>query len=85
MPTEVSCVTIEEEPKLTKGSGMPVIGMMPMHMPTFWSSWKDHMVAQPARTSFPKGDSTRWAKSMVERIIVAKSPSSTTDPTKPNS
>ena len=35
IPTLASCISIELEPKLIKGKGMPVIGISPMHMPTF--------------------------------------------------
>ena len=68
-----------------KGSGMPVMGMMPMHMPTSWSTWNDHMDAAPASTSFAKGKSIRCASAMVEKIIHPKRRSTHDDPTKPNS
>ncbi len=64
---------------------MPVMGMMPMHMPTFCRSWNDHIVAHPTSTSFPNGDSILIARKMVENMSAANSISSTTDPTKPNS
>ena len=84
MPTQMSCVSMDEEPKLMNGSGMPVMGMMPMHMPTFSRTWKVQSAAHPTRTSLPKGASMRMASRMVAKIIQAKRPRSTTQPTKPN-
>ena len=51
---------------------MPVMGMMPMHMPTSWSTWNDHIVATPASTNFAKGKSIRCASAMVEKIVGAQ-------------
>ena len=39
-PTIASMVIIELPPKLMKGSVMPVIGAMPIVIPTFRNTWK---------------------------------------------
>ena len=71
MPTEAICATIDEDPKLMNGNGMPVMGMMPMHMPTFSKTWNDHMATQPTRTSLENGESILMARRIVEKIIHA--------------
>ena len=35
IPTMVNCINMELEPKLINGSGMPVMGISPMHIPMF--------------------------------------------------
>ena len=35
IPIAQHCAIIDDEPKLMNGSGMPVMGMRPMHMPMF--------------------------------------------------
>lgn len=47
MPTEKKFVIIELPPELKKGSGMPVIGVRPMHMPTFSIKWKPIIAVKP--------------------------------------
>ena len=39
---------IEDPPYDTSGSGTPVTGMMPRHMPMFWKVWKANQQAMPA-------------------------------------
>lgn len=34
MPNAAHCISMDDEPKLMKGKGMPVMGMSPMHIPT---------------------------------------------------
>ena len=44
-----------------KGSGIPVMGMMPMVMPAFWKTLKAKKVKIPAQSSRPKGSRASWA------------------------
>ncbi len=57
MPNAAHCMSMDEDPKLTKGNGMPVMGMRPMHMPTSSSSWKVHMPTMPMQASCRKSES----------------------------
>jgi hypothetical protein len=35
------------------GSGMPVMGIMPIVIPAFWRIWNAHMATRPAAISAP--------------------------------
>ena len=48
---------IELPPYDTKGSGTPVTGMMPRHMPMFWKAWKPNQQAMPAAAMRPNTSS----------------------------
>ncbi len=52
-------MSMELDPKLMKGSGMPVMGMRPMHMPTFSSTWNSQMPTMPVPTSLRNSESLR--------------------------
>ena len=52
-PTAIKNTTRELEPKLTKGSGTPVTGMMPMVMPTLTNTWNSRTATIPAAISVP--------------------------------
>ena len=39
----------DDPPYDTNGSGTPVTGMMPRHMPMFWKVWKPNQHAMPGR------------------------------------
>ena len=47
-PIAISVANIEEPPYDTSGSGTPVTGMIPRHMPMFWNDWKPNQQAMPA-------------------------------------
>ena len=66
------------------GSGMPVMGMMPMHIPTLSRTWNVHRAAQPTSMSFENVGSTFMASRTVAMIIQANRARRTTEPTKPN-
>ena len=65
IPTVTSWIIIEDEPKLMNGSGMPVIGIMPMHMPMFSKIWNVHMATIPTAESRKKSESHLMATRMV--------------------
>ncbi len=46
-PIATRNVMSELPPELTKGSGMPVMGMSPRFMPMLTTLWKKRMVATP--------------------------------------
>ena len=48
---------IELPPYDTNGSGTPVTGMMPRHMPMFWKAWKPNQQAMPAAATRPNTSS----------------------------
>ena len=45
--------TTEEPPKLISGSGMPVIGMIPIVTPTFTKTWNISIAAMPPAIMLP--------------------------------
>ena len=52
-PTASSAVIVPEPPKLMKGSGMPVIGAMPIVIPTLMKTENRSQPAMPAATTLP--------------------------------
>lgn len=50
-PTPIMAAQREEPPYEMKYRGMPVIGIMPMAMPTFIMKWNMNMPKRPAPTS----------------------------------
>ena len=48
---------MELEPKLMNGSGMPVMGINPMHIPMFSKIWNVHIATIPTTVSFRKRES----------------------------
>ena len=50
-PTAEKSVTIDEPPYEKKGSGMPITGVMPMHMPMLMKVWKASAPATPMQMS----------------------------------
>ena len=71
MPTLAICINMELEPKLINGSGMPVIGMSPMHMPMFSRIWNNQMPTMPTATSRRNCESDRYAMRIVEKMSSA--------------
>ena len=52
-PTASSAVIVPEPPKLMKGSGIPVIGAMPIVIPTLMKTENRSQPAMPAATTLP--------------------------------
>ncbi len=66
---------MNDEPKLMKGSGIPVIGMSPMVMPTFSSIWKVHIAMMPTAIREPnrsRADAAISSAVMSKRQIQAE-------------
>ena len=55
MPIAIRFAIIDEPPTLTNGSGMPVIGAMPIVMPTFTKIWKSNENTSPPATIAENG------------------------------
>ena len=55
MPRPIAMLTSDAPPCVTNGSGMPVIGMTPITMPAFTTSWNRIIDANPAANSVPNG------------------------------
>ena len=68
IPTVSNWIIIEDEPKLMNGSGIPVIGIMPMHMPMFSKVWNAHMPTMPTHDRRKNSDSHLKATRIVEKI-----------------
>ena len=58
-PTVKSCTIIDEEPKLMKGSGIPVMGIRERHIPMFSKIWNVHIATIPKMMSLPNSISHR--------------------------
>ena len=69
----------------TNGSGTPVTGMMPRHMPMFWNAWKPNQQAIPAAATRPNTSSARRAISSARQSTSASSAITTPAPTRPSS
>ena len=52
-------LTSEAPPWVTNGSGMPVIGMIPMTIPTLTTSWNRTIDAMPAANIVPNASRDR--------------------------
>ena len=48
MPSAIAMLTSDAPPCVTNGNGIPVIGMIPITIPTFTKSWKRTIDATPA-------------------------------------
>ena len=59
-PSAIIEANIEDPPYDTSGSGTPVTGMMPRHIPMFWKVWKANQQAMPAAATRPNMSSACW-------------------------
>ena len=50
-------MSMELDPKLIKGNGIPVMGIRPMHIPTFSRTWNVQIPTMPTATSRKKSES----------------------------
>src|SRR5262245_14815946 len=55
-----------------KGRGMPVIGMMPIVMPTFWNTWNTSMDSTPMHMSVPSRSLAIWAVRQMRMAMSAQ-------------
>src|SRR4029453_7662663 len=67
------------------GRVIPVIGMMPMVMPTFWKTWKTSKDRTPPQMSVPSRSLAICAVRRIRTHISANRAKSVADPTKPSS
>ena len=84
-PTASMEANIEDPPYDTNGSGTPVTGMMPRHIPTFWNAWKPNQQAIPAAATRPKTSSVAHAMASARQMTTPSSPIRIADPTRPSS
>src|SRR5690606_9783799 len=77
--------SIEEPPCDTKGSGMPVTGMMPRFMPMFSNTWNSSMDSTPTQMSMPIVSADSWATRQHRQMSTANSTTRVPAPRKPNS
>ena len=85
MPRPIAMLTSDAPPWVTNGSGIPVIGMIPITMPTFTTSWNRIIDANPAANSVPNGSRERQPAISTRQSSSANSTNSTRPPTKPSS
>ena len=71
-PTASIPANIELPPYDTNGSGTPVTGMMPRHIPMFWNAWKPNQQAMPAAATRPNTSSVRAAISSARQMTIAE-------------
>ena len=60
-------------PWLMNGSGMPVIGMIPMTMPTLTNSWNSSIAATPQAKIVPNGSFERQPATRTRHSSATKS------------
>ena len=84
-PTASMPANIELPPYDTKGSGTPVTGMMPRHMPMFWKAWKPNQQAMPAAAMRPNTSSVRAAIASARQSTMPSSAMIRPAPTRPSS
>ena len=84
-PTATRPANIDEPPYDTKGSGTPVTGMMPRHIPTFWKAWKPNQQAMPAAATRPKTSSVRVAIARARQMTTPSSTTTSPAPSRPSS
>ena len=58
-PSASAMLISDAPPWLMNGSGMPVIGMIPITMPTFTNSWNRSIAATPQAKIVPNGSFER--------------------------
>ena len=64
MPIAASVTSRAEPPKLTSGSGMPVIGSRPTTAPMLMTAWHPNHAVTANEQSRTKGSVARWAMRM---------------------
>ena len=74
-----------EPPSDTKGSGRPVMGMMPIVMPMFTKDWNANQIAMPEAISMPNRSSARAAMRNARTITMPSRTTMVIVPTKPSS
>ena len=62
------------------GSGMPVIGMMPIVIPTFSKIWNTNIARTPTQTSVPKSSRAGCAVLQTRHTMIASRPSRVAPP-----
>ena len=72
-------------PWVMNGSGIPVIGMIPMTIPTLMTSWNRSIEATPEAIPSPNGSCDRQAVSRIRQISARNKPKTRIAPTKPSS
>ena len=77
--------TSDEPPELTKGSGTPVMGRMPMTAPMFTKACTRNQAVTPVASSRPNRSGACSAMRMPMTPSRPNRPTTTTAPTQPNS
>ena len=67
------------------GRGMPVIGMMPIVIPTFSKTWNTNIDSTPTQISVPSGSRASWAVRQIRQAMIDRRASRVPAPMKPSS
>ena len=70
---------------LMNGSGIPVIGMMPIVIPTFSKTWNTNIESTPMQIRVPSGSRASWAVRQIRHATTASSASKVPEPMNPSS
>jgi hypothetical protein len=73
-----------EPPYDMNGNGIPVIGMIPMVIPTLMNIWNAHSATIPQASNVPNESRDKVAMRSARQINRAKRPSSVAEPRNPS-